>query len=63
MTRYLLHRLPSALLVLFGASVLIFLLLRLVPGDPATILAGNDATPQTIEVIRHQLGLDRAVPV
>ncbi|MEV0549448.1 ABC transporter permease [Nocardia salmonicida] len=63
MTRYLLHRLPSALLVLFGASVLIFLLLRLVPGDPATILAGNDATPQTIEVIRHQLGLDRSIPV
>ncbi|MBW0271710.1 peptide ABC transporter permease [Nocardia sp. MH4] len=63
MTRYLLHRLPSALLVLFGASVLIFLLLRLVPGDPATILAGNDATPQSIAAIRHQLGLDRSIPV
>ncbi|MDO3645587.1 ABC transporter permease [Nocardia mangyaensis] len=63
MTRYLLHRLPSALLVLFGASVLIFLLLRLVPGDPATILAGNDATPESIEAIRHQLGLDRSIPV
>lgn len=63
MTRYLLYRLPSALLVLFGASVLIFLVLRLVPGDPATTLAGNDATPQSIEVIRHQLGLDRSVPV
>ncbi|MGW5574743.1 ABC transporter permease [Nocardia thailandica] len=61
MTRYLLRRLPSALLVLFGASVLIFLLLRLVPGDPATILAGNDATPQSIAAIRHQLGLDRSI--
>lgn len=63
MTRYLLRRLPSAVLVLFAASVLIFLLLRLVPGDPATILAGNDATPESIAAIRHQLGLDRSVPV
>ncbi|MFD3506464.1 ABC transporter permease [Nocardia sp. NPDC058666] len=63
MTGYLLRRLPSALVVLFAASVLIFLLLRLVPGDPATILAGNDATPDSIAAIRHQLGLDRSIPV
>ncbi|MBF6174697.1 ABC transporter permease [Nocardia blacklockiae] len=62
MTRYLLRRLPSAVLVLFLASVLIFLLMRLVPGDPATTLAGPDATPQTVEAIRHQLGLDRSIP-
>ncbi|MFD6162767.1 ABC transporter permease [Nocardia sp. NPDC060256] len=62
MIRYLLRRLPSAVLVLFGASVLIFLLLRLVPGDPATTLAGSDASPQTIAAIRHQLGLDRSIP-
>ncbi|WP_433658470.1 ABC transporter permease [Nocardia sp. CA-128927] len=62
MIRYLLRRLPSAVLVLFGASVLIFLLLRLVPGDPATTLAGADASPQTIAAIRHQLGLDRSIP-
>ncbi|MFD3591751.1 ABC transporter permease [Nocardia sp. NPDC058640] len=63
MTGYLLRRLPSALVVLFAASVLIFLLLRLVPGDPASILAGNDATPDSIAAIRHQLGLDRSIPV
>ncbi|MEU1432312.1 ABC transporter permease [Nocardia sp. NPDC005746] len=62
MTAYLLRRVPSALAVLFGASVLIFLLLRLVPGDPATILAGADATPETVAAIRHQLGLDRSIP-
>ncbi|MET8427063.1 ABC transporter permease [Nocardia sp. NPDC004860] len=62
MTAYLLRRVPSALAVLFGASVLIFLLLRLVPGDPATTLAGPDATPETIAAIRHQLGLDRPIP-
>ncbi|MFQ6327004.1 ABC transporter permease [Nocardia sp. CWNU-33] len=62
MTRYVVRRLPSAVLVLFGASVLIFLLLRLVPGDPATSLAGPDATPDTIAAVRHQLGLDRSIP-
>ncbi|GAB2726825.1 ABC transporter permease [Nocardia thraciensis] len=53
---------PSAMLVLFAASVLIFLLMRLVPGDPASTLAGPDATPQSIAAIRHQLGLDRSIP-
>lgn len=62
MIAYLLRRIPSAIAVLFGASVLIFLLLRLVPGDPATTLAGPDATPETIAAIRHQLGLDRSIP-
>ena len=57
--RYLLRRLPSAALVLFLASVLIFSVLRLVPGDPATTLAGPDASPAAIEAIRHQLGLDQ----
>ncbi|MFC9998201.1 ABC transporter permease [Nocardia sp. NPDC127526] len=62
MTAYLLRRVPSALAVLFAASILIFLLLRLVPGDPATTLAGPDATPETIAAIRHQLGLDASIP-
>lgn len=62
MIAYLLRRVPSAVAVLFGASVLIFLLLRLVPGDPAIILAGPDATPATVAAIRHQLGLDRSIP-
>lgn len=62
MIAYLLRRVPSALAVLFGASVLIFLLLRAVPGDPAQTLAGPDATPETIASIRHQLGLDESIP-
>ena len=45
MGRYLLRRLPSAVAVLFAASVLIFAILRVVPGDPASTLAGPDATP------------------
>ena len=61
MTRYLLRRLPSAIAVLFAASIVIFAILRLVPGDPASTLAGPDATPETIAAIRHDLGLDQPV--
>lgn len=59
MTRYLLSRVPSALLVLFLASVLVFAILRLIPGDPATSVAGPDATPEAIAAIRSDMGLDR----
>lgn len=59
MRTFLLKRLPSGLLVLVLASFLVFLVLRLIPGDPATTLAGPDATPATIEAIRRELGLDR----
>jgi peptide/nickel transport system permease protein len=59
MTRYLLRRIPSAVLVLALASLLVFAVIRLVPGDPVATLAGPDATPQAMAAIRHQLGLDQ----
>lgn len=62
MIRYTLRRLTGAIGVLLIASVAVFALLHLAPGDPATVLAGPDATPQTVAAIRHQLGLDRSVP-
>jgi peptide/nickel transport system permease protein len=58
-TSYLLRRLPSLAAVLAVSSVLIFGLIRLVPGDPATTLAGANATPDAVAAIRHQLGLDQ----
>ncbi|WP_026425971.1 ABC transporter permease [Actinokineospora inagensis] len=61
MTRYVLRRAPSALVVLWLSSVLIFLVLRAIPGDAATAMAGPDATPETIAAIRHDLGLDLPV--
>ncbi|MSZ77081.1 MAG: ABC transporter permease subunit, partial [Actinobacteria bacterium] len=63
MTRYLLRRLPSAVLVLFLASILVFAAIRLIPGDPAVTLAGADATPEAIAAIRADLGLDQALPL
>ncbi|PTR27726.1 peptide/nickel transport system permease protein [Rhodococcus sp. OK519] len=57
MLRYSLRRIPSALIVLAVGSVVIFTLLRLVPGDPAQILAGPDSSPEALESIRDELGL------
>lgn len=59
MTRYLLSRLGSALLVVWLASIGIFALIRLVPGDPVSVLAGPDATAESRAAIRAELGLDR----
>lgn len=56
------RRLPSALLVLLLASFAIFLILRLIPGDPATTLAGPDAGPEAVAAVRSRLGLDRPLP-
>ncbi|MGA5702489.1 ABC transporter permease [Peterkaempfera bronchialis] len=63
MRSYLLKRIPSALLVLLLASFAVFLILRLIPGDPATSLAGPDATPAAVHAIRARLGLDRPLLV
>lgn len=59
MLRYVVHRLLQAIPVLFLASIPVFLILHLAPGDPALLLAGEDATDQEIRVIREYLGLER----
>ena len=58
MGRYLVRRFLEGLLVVFLASIVIFLIVRLIPGDPAQQLAGEDATLEDVERIREQLGLN-----
>jgi len=58
MTRYVLGRLLQIVPVLFGVSVIVFLLIRLIPGDPATAALGSRATPQLIAEARNQLHLN-----
>lgn len=58
MTTYLLKRLPSAIAVIIAGSIVVFALLRLIPGDPADALAGSDATPEAVAAIRDDLGLN-----
>jgi peptide/nickel transport system permease protein/oligopeptide transport system permease protein len=61
MLNYVIKRLFSTVPVLIGISLLLFFMLRMLPGDPAQVLAGQMATPEEIETIRKQLGLDRPV--
>jgi peptide/nickel transport system permease protein len=63
MLRFLLQRLAAVLPVLLVVSVVVFLILRLAPGDPAAVIAGNSATSQEIAQVREQLGLNRPLLV
>ncbi len=62
MTFYLARRLALLVPILVGVSIFIFLILRLIPGDPARLEAGPDASLEGVEQIRHELGLDRSWP-
>ena len=59
MLRFLLQRLLALVPVLFTVAVIVFLILRLTPGDPAAVIAGNNATNEDIDRIREQLGLTK----
>ncbi len=59
MTTYLVRRVLLSVPTVLGVATLIFLLVHLLPGDPARVIAGVNATPADVERIRHQLGLDQ----
>lgn len=63
MIRLVLMRLLALLPVALTAVVLIFLLLQFAPGDPAALVAGPDAGPEEVAIVRASLGLDRPLPV
>lgn len=63
MKEYLLKRLAMLVLVLLGVSVITFALVRAAPGDPAVHLAGQHATPETLEDIREKYHLNEPVYV
>jgi peptide/nickel transport system permease protein len=63
MLRFLATRLLGTIPVLFVVAVAVFLILRLTPGDPAAVIAGDSATTDQIEQIRASLGLDKSIPV
>ena len=58
MARFISRRLFHLIFILIGVSILVFLMLRLIPGDPAHLLVGELASPQDIARIREKLGLD-----
>jgi peptide/nickel transport system permease protein len=63
MTTYVVRRVLAIIPVLFGISILVFLLVHLIPGDVAQILLGTQATDQQLETLRRTFGLDRPLPV
>lgn len=63
MTQYIAKRLVAMLPVLFLVSLAVFLIIHLTPGDPVQIMLGEEATPQNIAALRHELGLDEPLPV
>jgi peptide/nickel transport system permease protein len=57
MLMFILRRLAQTVPVIFGVTIVVFIIMQLVPGDPAVLLAGEGATKETIESLRVQLGL------
>lgn len=63
MVRYFLKRCMTMVPVLLVVSILACGFVHLLPGDPARMMAGQDADAQTVEMLRKQLGLDRSLPM
>ena len=63
MKKYILKRLLLLIPVLIGVSILIFVIVRLTPGDPARILAGEHATEEYVQATRERWGLDKPMYV
>lgn len=63
MTRYLLRRLLLTVPVLLFVSVIVFALITLIPGDPARVMLGEEASAEALETLRKELGLDRPLHI
>ena len=63
MTAYLIRRTLHALIVLFGVSLIVFVLLHLLPGGPARATLGVRANPVSIKAFNHEYGFDKPLPI
>src|SRR5205085_1824272 len=63
MAQYLVRRLLLMAITLIGLTFLVFAILRLVPGGVENSILGEQATPEQFVALRHQLGLDRPIPI
>jgi len=61
MQAYLMRRLLAILPVLLGLTVIVFVIMSLIPGDPATAILGSYATPENVKNLNEQLGLDKPI--
>ncbi len=58
MRTYILKRILYSLLVMWGVATVVFFMLRAIPGDPISVMLGEEATPEAVEQLRRNLGLD-----
>lgn len=63
MTAFLAKRLLIGIITLIVASIVVFAVLEIVPGDPALLMLGMNATPEALASLRSQMGLDQSIPV
>ena len=63
MAGYVVQRVLGLVPVLFGVSLVVFSILKFIPGDPARVMAGLDAAPEDVENVRRQLGLDQPLHI
>jgi len=63
MGQYIARRLAQMIPVVFGITLVLFFLLRLIPGDPASVMLGERATDEAVARLNHQLGLDQPIYV
>lgn len=63
MLTFLLRRVLLLVPILFGVSLVIFGMVHLVPGDPVQVMLGTDASPVQAQALRHELGLDKPLPL
>lgn len=61
MTQYILRRLVSLIPVLLGVSIVVFALIRFIPGDPVIVMLGERARPEDVERVRAELGFDQPI--
>src|SRR6056297_1597018 len=63
MFAYLIRRILTTIPVIIGVILVVFILTTIVPGDPARIMMGQRGDPETIKLIREEMGLDKPIPV
>lgn len=63
MTQHLIKRVFATLITMVVVATMVFFLLRAIPGDPVALFLGPEATPELIAQVRHQLGLDKPLPI
>jgi len=63
MLKYIIKRFLYMIPTLFIVGLIVFLLVHMIPGDPALVMLGGEASPEDVAALRSELGLDRALPI